>query len=307
MSQKTAGELKRLYWVAETTYGSIPTGALSWGADCISLKPKINFHNEPHILEGSRSFGEVTRDSYEVGFVVRGIARESTTGYDWRNLWAKYAFGETSGTPALAEHLSSFTAQTGTRRGTASDYNFYNGCKINSLTISSEKPGSLLEFEAEVYAQWITLAESKTISSGMQQKTIGADPSPVTSPVLTWNSALTLNSNTIHPDSWKFTVTNNLQRRYGIVVGDDSVVYPVAISLEEGIREIVVEMEMPYESTSYQLAKMSDSAVSMTIPIGGVVLNLQNGRYIVDDDAMPEYRQDLMTESIRLRFSSLSI
>lgn len=313
MAQYTAGEMKKLHYVPEVTYGVTPpvgdVPTLTWGANCESLKGKVATHKQFHILEASRSFGSTTSETWDAGFTVKAVAQLASGAYDWRKLWAVYGLGSTSG---LAEHLGSFTAQTGKVVGANQKYNWYNGCKITKLQIGAEKVGMPVGFEADVLARWFAKATTKAMT-GLQALTVGADPTNISTNVLCWNGALQYNLGgagltTWHPKSWKLIVDNHIERHYGNLTGADTNKYPVTWALNEGKRDIDFEVVVPHEDETWIDAKLASTAMTaVTIPLDTFTLTLSNGEILLEEDDLPEYKQDLMEETIKVKFKTLSI
>lgn len=306
MGQYTAGELDALYYVAESAFGTTPTGAQSFGGDIISLKPSVDLVKE-FILQGSnRSFGTATKGPYRAGFAASLYNRSAV---DWRTLFAAYAFGSTSG---LADHLGSFSALVGKKVGAAYKYNMYNGCKINKLVISSELPGKPWVFDVDVMAQWVSQSTTKSFT-GLQTVTMGAYPTEPAKPILTRlvNPQINLNAGGLAAFPVKkisLTVDNHLSRQPSCKVGADSADYPLDAgeAINEGIRDIIVDYTIDATNETYTNSKLADQAVTaLTIKVGAYTITLSGGVWEAND--LPELKQDLMEESGRIRFNALSI
>ena len=302
MAQYTAGQMKKFFYKAELTYGLMVATALVWGGEIISLNPAgTDLSPEFITLAGSRSFGDTVSGPKKVGFTLRALSRRTT--HDWTVFWMAYGGGSING---LADALGSFTAQFA--RGTT-NYNFYNGCKINKLSIIGEDYGKPVVFEAEVFAQWVNVATSKTLTA-LQSVTIGADPADITTGIITWDTKLTYNIGggavDWYPTTFKLTVDNHLERQMGIRVGADTAKYPVAIGLNEGGRDIILEVKQPAANETWQNAKIAGTAItSVTITIDTLVITLSNG--VLEANDLGEMKQDLMDETIKMRFKSLAI
>jgi hypothetical protein len=301
--------MKTLHYIAESSFGVTPATTLSWGANCGDLKGKFNKHHAFYPIEVGRSNFMPTTDSWDAGFSVKAVAQTVSGGYDWRQLWALYGMGATTG---LTDHLGSFSAQTGKTVGGTHKYNLYNGCKINKLTMSSERAGAPIMFEADVVAQWFAASTTKTYT-GLQSVTVGADPTTISTPLLCWSGALQRNIAagglvTWSPNNWKLTVDNKIKRHYGNIQGADAAWYSLAVALPEDEREIMFECTLPHEDETYIAAKMADSAMTaITIPVGAQTITLSNGTILLEDSDFPEYKQALMEEIVRVRFPTLSI
>ena len=315
MAQYSPGELKKFYFVPEVTYGTTPTDALTWGCDLVTLKPKVNANKEFHMLESSTygTYGAVTKGGWEIGFDMDGLAHAESGTYDWTDFWGVYGWGAAA---ALARHLGSFTAQVGKTVASSNYYDFYNGCKINKLTIKCDGPGKLIQFSADVMCRWVTQDTDKTIA-GLQALTVGANPTDITSAVLTWTGSSTINiagggAVAWYPRKWELVVDNHLERMMGNITGADSNQYSVTYALSEGLREITFTCDLPYEGETYTAAKLASSAITaIKITIDSTatapkVLTLTTGELLVDGDDWPEYGHKLMDEPVKIKFKSLT-
>ena len=306
MGQYTTGELDALYYVAESAYGTTPTGALSFGGDLLSLRPTVDLRKEWIMQGANRSFGTVTKGPYKAGFSASLYNRSAV---DWRTLFAAYAFGSTSG---LADHLGSFSALIGKKVGANYFYNMYNGCKISKLAISSELPGKPWVFDADVLAQHVVKSTTKAFT-GLQTVTMGAYPAEPAKPILTRlvQPQINLNAGGLAAFPTKkiaLTVDNHLVGQPGCKVGADSVDYPLDAgeNINEGDRDIIVDYTIDATNETYTNSKLADQAVTaLTIKVGAYTITLSGGVWEAND--LPELKQGLMEESGRVRFNALSI
>jgi hypothetical protein len=301
MATYTAGELKSLNWVNESAYGTIPTAALSWGGDIVSLTPSIDMKVQYLTASGSRAFNTTTKGAYDVGFSVKARARANATPYFWYNFWMLYGCGTTATT---ADHLGSFTAQVAKLVGASPYYNYFNGCKFNKFSINYVSPGEPIILEGDIWAQYVTPDTDKAMT-GIQAVTVGADAAEQTGAVLTWSAVSQVNIAagglaTWYPKTMKLTVDNHLERQYGHIG-----TYPVAIALTEGPRDIILEVTLPHNNETYTNAKLAGSAVTaVTLPIDGGTLTLGDGVWEAND--FPELKHDVMEESSRIRFKTIA-
>lgn len=310
MAAYTAGELQNLFYAPESSYGITPTSALTWGARLLSIKPRWDLAKQFDPLPGSRtSYGTMTTGARVAGATVRAYAKAVSGGYDWRNLWAVYALGSTSG---LAEHLPSFSMQIAQRVG-ASSYrrNLYNGCKVTKLDLAGTGVGLPLEFSAELIAQHIASSTSKAFT-GLQAVTVGADPAEISTPELKWTGTLQYNLGAglvaLRPDSWKLTVDNHMEAQPGNLPGASGGPYPLAAGagINEGLRDILFEWTQQANDETFINARLADTPISaVTIPIGANTVTLYEGTW--DQPELPERVQGLFKETYTLRFRSLSI
>ena len=299
----------------EVTYGTTPTDTLTWGCDAVTIKPKVNANKEFHSSQNATygTYTDVTRGGWEIGFALEGLAHAESGTYDWTDFWGVYGWGAAT---ELARHLGSFSAQVGKAVGSSRYYDFYNGCKINKLTIKCDGPGKLIQFGADVMCRWVTQDTDKTFA-GLQSVTVGANPSDITTAVLTWTGASTINiagggATAWYPRKWELVVDNHLERMMGNMTGADSNQYSVTYALSEGLREITFTCELPYEGETYTAAKLASSAITaIKITIDSTatapkVLTLTTGELMVDGDDWPEYKHELMDEPVRIKFKTLT-
>lgn len=308
MTAYTAGEIMPFDYVPEVTYGVTPTSALTWGCETIAIKGATDLKKQFIHLPGSRSFGATMTGMYEVGFNLKGYSRLTSGGYDWRNLWAHFAFGSTSG---LSDHLDSLTGQIGVNIASNYAYDFYNGAKINKLTMSSTATEKAILFDADFFAQYMTKKTSKVLT-GLQALTVGANPSAITTALVTWTTDPKINIaggglTTFRPDSWSLTVDNHLDRRPGNIVGNDTNKYPVCSGLDEGQRDIIFECKLPLEAETYSSAKLAGSAVTSLVlyDIDTWDITLANGEFEAND--FPELKHQVNDQTLKIRFKSLTI
>lgn len=302
----TAGELKKLYYVPEVTYGVTPVTALTWGGEIIELTPSTDMKVRINRISGTRGTFDATRDAAEIGLKVRAMTRAVSGGFDWRNLWAVYAYGAVG---ALTDHLGSFSMQALKTVGASNYYSQYSGCKVNKLTLDAPAPGEPWVFEADVIARWMQKATAKTIA-GLQNVVVGADPADITTSLLTWNGVSQYNIGsglvTWYPKSLKLTVDNAMQRQMGNVVGADAVKYSVPIGISEGPRDIMLEANLWYSDETLVNARIAGTAVTaVTIPMDAQTITLSNGVFMAND--FPTLKHDIMDETVKINFKSLTI
>jgi len=299
----TAGELKTGNYVLESVFGTIPTGALAYAGDTTALyntsDDGIQFLNLP----GSRSYGAHTHGPYKKACTYKAYSRVAA---EWKDFWAKYGMGATTG---LLDHLSSFTFTCDLYNGTTHVYQIYSGCKINKLTISWEKVGKVIEFEADIWAQWHQTANAKAIT-GLQNVTIAADASTPAGAILFMASNPQINIAAgglanLYAENAKLTIEQHLEREDGDKVGDDSVHYPTAIGIHENERDIIFECNAISKDQTYQDAMRAGSVVTaLTIVIDNETVTLSNGEF---EPSYAKYEQKVNREPIRIRFKTLAI
>lgn len=299
--------IKKFYYVPESTYGTTPTTALTWGCELDSFKPSVDWQTEM-IRTSGRDVTDFMDQSAKVSMTLRGRARALSGAYDWTKLFAVYGMGAVGG---LTDTLGSFTCQTCKVQGASTLYNFYNGCKISKLQISSDGPGKDIIFTADILAQYVVASTTKAIT-GLQALTVGADPTDIATSLLTWSGISQINVAAgglvnWHPRRWTFAIDNHLEPWQQNKTGADSANYALeAGQLPESDRDITLEVELPHESETYLNANIAKSAITaVTFPIGNKTLTLSNGRIVGGDS--PELKQSLLSETLRFQFKTLSI
>lgn len=306
MATYTAGELDSLQWVNESVYGTIPTGALSWAGDIISLKPSIDMSTEFLHATGSRAYNATARGMTKAGFSVECRARADASPYDWEDFWAVYGLGAASTT---AEHLGSFTAQVAKIVGATSYYNHYNGCKFNKFSIKGTAVGEPLVFGGDIMAQSISYGTSKNLTQ-IQTVTVGADAAEQTGATLRWNSICQINIAggglaNFFPKNWVFTCDNFLEAMPGHRA-NGATIYDVPVAIDEGRRDLTFTCTLPHGSETYTNAKIAGSAITaLTFGVGAMTVTLSTGEFVPNE--FPELKHDLMEETMTIKFKTIAI
>jgi len=306
MATYTAGELSSLNYVAESSYGTIPTGALSWAGDIISFKPSVDYSTEYLYATGSRTYNATARGMVRAGFNVECRARADASPYNWEDFWAVYGLGAESTT---ATHLGSFTASLHKLVGANYYYNVYNGCKMNKFSIQGTEVGRELVFGADVMSQYLSYSTSQNLTQ-VQTVTVGANAAEQAGATLRWNSICQINIAggglaNFFPKTWKFTCDNHLDSQPGHRA-NGATNYDVPIAIDEGIRELTFEFSIPHGSETYTNAKILDSAITaLTFKVGTKTVTLGTGSLVSND--LPELKHDLMEESVTIKFKTIAI
>lgn len=306
------GELRPLYGVKETNYGVTPASALDYLGELLSATPNIEPNQSVEYWSGGRSYAPASCvfERWDPALRVQVQPRVPAAGYAWMDGLVEGALGLTSGTEALGR-LPSYSMRVELTQGAVIGQYLYNGCKVNSLTISADKPGGRVLLDAELHASYISKVGAARAVTGLQALTLGAGEAPPSSPPLQWKAPTTLvaeSSRTIYPQRLSISIANNLQRQGGSVPGADSAGYSLTTALHEGRREISAEVELYLEDLVIMDEMLANQAVaSLSTVIGGKSVTLQGGHYIVDGGAWPELRHDVMTQTVRMRFSSVAV
>ena len=178
------------------------------------------------------------------------------------------------------------------------------------MVIRAPGPGRLVEFEADVVAQYVTPDTDKSIT-GLQTVTVGANPSDITTARVNWAGISQINIAAAglanwYPDEWSLTIDNHLKAHLGTRVGADSNKYQVAIGLDEGPTDIIFECKLPLENETYTNAKLAGSVITaLTLPVDNKTVTLSTGYFEAND--LPTLQHDILSQSIKARFKSLSI
>ena len=305
MAAYTAGQKFCRGYQTEITYGVMQASTLLWAGELIKFKPMLSPKREYHIYPSSRAFSAATSGPLEEGFTAEFHSRAAA---EWKAFYAYYGMGASTTT---ADALpAGFTMLFDIYDGTTHRYKTYNGCKINKLEIEGTGVGQALIFRIEVFAQHHDETSTKVLNT-VQSVTIGGDSTTPGGATLIWTANHTINiaaggAVAIYPEKFKFTLHNHLTRQNGIVTGSDTLLYPVAVAQDEGIRDITYEAELIAQNTTYEAAKTLNSLVTaLTIPIDDETITLSNGYFTGDDH--PEYSQDVNREPIKINFKTLAI
>lgn len=291
----TAGDLTPVTIQTESTYGTgsgtdILYGDVAEGGNFTfkdTANPYINWRY------GSRSFdpSDYVTQQKDAGFSASLEVRDDT---GWGQI-ITHAVGTgdtTVGDPVLPSRTEEIYVVDGNKwRGRT-----YSGCKTNKLTISADAPGGVVRFEEEVLA-------SKSTSAMLNAAKAIWTTSPA--PAVQWMNGITVSGNDIYPQSFKLTITNNLDRvRVPNGSGD-----AITGALLEGRREIEIEADVWMEDLSYIANAINNSNItgSVVITLGidyPVTLTLSGCKYMADG-TLPSLIQDKQRQTIRMRAANL--
>jgi|GEM_PF-4316291 len=316
MTARGPGNLKSLYWLAESVYGTTPNTQQQFGLKTKSCTFKIDPGQLIDYWPDDKHYAQAAcvNTLMEAAFSVKGNALVNASGYDWRQPLLEGALGALGGTSALGE-LPSYSMIVEDSKGSNYGRFLFNGCKVNQLVMSVTKPGDEILFEAEIMAQYAALAGGSppTAVTGLQSLTLGAQEAPPSSMVLQWAYPWTLTPNgvapfTIFPKSWKMTVKNNLTRGPGSKTGADGSQYHLTQQLHEGVQEIELEAVLFVEDLTHISNMLANKKVdSLSTQIGGNTIALTNGNYIVGSDSWPELVQDVHEHTVKWRFTGVTV
>lgn len=293
----TAGDVTPVTIKTESTYGS-PTGTSILYGDVaeggnITLKDTPN----PYLSwrYGSRSFNPdnyVTQQNdaaFSASLEVRDVA-------GWKQI-IEYATG--AGGTTNEALLDSRTAEIYVKTG-ATEWKgrAYNGCKTDKLTISADAPGGIVKFEEEVMAK---RSSTSTITAAISAWTD-------THRAVQWMNGVTLNGADIYPQSFKLTITNNLERNREMnALGATT----LTGALLEGRREMELEMDVWMVDLTEINNNISNATVTGNIEIilglaNRVKLTLSGLKYMADGNNTPII-QDKQRQTIRFRVSAMTV
>ncbi|OPZ32179.1 MAG: hypothetical protein BWY99_02836 [Synergistetes bacterium ADurb.BinA166] len=306
------GELKALYGVKEVSYGVTPTSALDYLGELLSATPAIEPNQSVENWSGSRSYAPASCvfERWDPAVKVAVEPRVNMAGYDWLDGLMEGALGLATGTEALGR-LPSYSILVELTQGSTLGQYLMNGAKVNSLTLSVDKPGGKVRLDAELWGQYLKKLGAARALTGLQALTVGANEAAPTTLPLQWKAPVTLNagsSRTIYPQSLKFSIKNGLTRQGENKVGADAANYAVTGQLHEGKREITVEAELYLEDLVIFDELLANQAItSLATVIGGDTITFGSGHYIVDGGAWPELKNDVMTHNVKMRFSAVTL
>lgn len=308
------GELRPLYGVREIEYGKTPPDALAYLAELESVTPNIDANQLVEQWSGDRSYAPASCvfERWDPALKIIALPRAPSAGYDWRDGLIEGALGSIGGTSPL-DRLPSYSMLVEMSQGAANVGRYlYNGCKANTLALTVDKPGGRVVLEAELFASYITKVGASGAVTGLQELTLNvAEAAPSSSPPLQWKSPMTLEAGTtrtIYPQRIRLEVRNGMQRQGANVPGADGAGYALTAALHEGRREIAAEVELYLEDMITVDEMLANQSIgSLSTVIGGQEVTLRDGHYIVDADAWPALRHDVMTHTVRMRFSAVTI
>ena len=290
----TAGDISPVTIKTESTYGS-PTGtAVLYGDIAEGGNITIKSTPNPYISwrYGSRSFNAsnyVTQQK-DAAFSASLEVRDKS---GWEKI-IEYATGSggTSGDPLLASRSEEFYIKTGASAW--SGYVFY-GCKTDKLTISADAPGGIVKFEEDVLASTGAAYNINTAIGAWSDNT----------PAVQWLSGMTIGSTEIYPQSFKLSITNNLER-----VRTASIVTTKTEGLLEGRREIELEADIWMVDLQRIVDSINNNSVSnIVLTLGStaeVSLTLSGVKYMCDGNNTPLI-QDKQRQTLRFRATDIAV
>lgn len=294
MGIKTAGALKAMQYIVESTYGTVPSGQLAFAGKMQGQDPVNNFEIETFGADGSRTTELVTFGKKESGFKAElGIYRNSGT-YSWTDL-LELAIGQSGENRG---DIDSFSALI---EAASDQFYLYKGCKINSLALAGAGVGAQVIASLDVLS--MTADEPKTTKNAL---ITNADATvPALNPVThnTYPQISLSGGTTIPAMSYNISFGNNLIQKEGIVNGvplkAGSLMYP------GDLLDISLEYTVASTSLMWDKLKMAGtSGFTVTHDIGGYRLTFLDCWFPGSD--MPSRSQSGYDETLSIKASDVS-
>jgi len=305
MAYHQPGDLGMLTYRAEATPGVIQTGSRSWGGITVKLGNERDDQLEFIILPEDRGYGATSKGPTKNGCTIDFHCRAGGSYGDWRDFWAKYVLGDRTGPTAT---LPTFTLIVYVK--SATKYEVYTGCKVNKGVISGTKPGAILEFSMQIFAQDHAIESGNAPPStfnitDIQNVTVGAAPSEPTESPLFWAQNLKVNYAggglaTEYFQKWSATIDNHLIRDDGIKTWYDNTTHAQSIALFEEEREIIFEGTVKLKGATNDYFKIAGSNVVVSIPIDDDWMSLSGG--IIVPNNFRDLSQKAGEENLTMRF-----
>lgn len=294
MGYKTAGALKALQYITETTFGTTPSTQLAYGGKLASLDTTNSHEIETVVGDGTRAVELVTWGRQTCGFTAElGIYRDSGA-YSWTQ-WLELALGA-SGEDRL--DIDSFSAYV---EASPDQHYMWQGSKIDSLALAATNVGSAVTATVTAVSMLQSLAETKAELLSNAAATIPA-LNPVTHnayPIYVNGST----SITIPATSYTITISNALTSIEGIV--DGTALSAGSGIIPDGALDIRLDYTVPSTSLVWDRLKYAETeGFSITHRIGGYDLTFEDC-WLPGDD-MPSRSQAVYDESIGIQARDVS-
>lgn len=253
MGIKVPGSLGGLQYIEEESYGVLPSTDLKYLGFFNTMKDTSDRAVITMQADGNRSFDTSADGIRSAGYSGNIALFKIESPYDWTNVLT------------LANNPSGDLPSFSTLVKLASDqYVLYNGCKMDSVTLKADAPGSPISADVTVRAMRLNPQQStRTGYAG-----IGAEATGPTKDTIIYNAYPTTNIEgvaSIPAKSFSVTVSNNLSAQEGIV---SNVALSAGNGLIPGKCEIsaeftVVSKDMDWDNR--KLAGQHGFNISMTI------------------------------------------
>lgn len=293
MGIKTAGALRPLQYIVESSFGVLPSGQLQYGGKLNTQSQTNSFDIETFCEDGSRTVGLRTWGQQESGFSAEVGTYLDSGSYSWIHL-LELALGESGDARG---DIDSFSALF---QAAPDQFYLYRGCKVNNLTLAASGVGRAMMATIDAVAMRGDAGSTK------EELLTNADAeipqlNPVTHnkyPELTMDSGIT-----VPAMSYNISIANNLIQKEGIVDGKalkgGSLIYPGDM--------LGITLEYTVASTSLMWDRLKMAATDgfdVTHQIGGYVLTFEDC-WIPGDD-MPSRSQSGYDETLTINASNVS-
>ena len=298
----TAGDLQRIIWVEETTYGTTPVNGWKNGPQTLNLTPVNNQGKNELFWGGRRSFVSAAYTEQRRSTRFKMTSNEEMRA-DWTSPLLTGVLGTPQGTELLG-YLPSFSMIVGVGKERV----LYCGCKVNSLKITADSPKAILQTETELVCKYVEPIDTNGIVNGLQGLTLGAMPSATNYPAVQVMPPIMLDGKRINPIAWTFSVENNLVSEDGGETGADHEMHAVSVNVLEGARSIMFECELYLYDLSFLKDRLANKEIAtLSFGLGNKRINLLNGRYVVDGGDENMFEQAQMKQKLRMIFESVVV
>lgn len=294
MGIKTAGALKPLQYIEESTFGTLPSGAFSYGGKLSSQSQSNTYDIETFVSDGSRTTELVNFAAQEVGFDVELGTYLDDGAYSWTYL-LDLALGSSSARSDIPSFSALFEAAP-------DQYYLYRGCKVDSLTLTASGVGKAVIASVGAKAMIGKAGSTKAELCSNADATIPA-LNPVTHncyPTITLGSDIT-----VPAMSWSIAIANGLTLKEGIVDGKPlkagSLIYP------DGMLDITLEYTVASTSLVWDRLKMladEQSRFTVTHKVGEYTLTFSSCWFSADD--LPTRGQSGYDETVTIKASDVT-
>jgi len=292
MAIKTPGSLGALQYVVESTYGTTPSTALSYIGFMNTMQESGGSDEEEQLKDGSRIFDTVLHRVKSAGFSAKlSMFRDQSTNYYLKSL-VNMAYAPNA-------DLTSFSALMKIAQG---EYAAFQGCKIDTLAIGADRVGDKVTADVTVKALK-ALDHSGTKPTGWGNENTG--PTTKTPIIYDAYASATINGNakTINARSFRYTISNNLEEKEGIMSGT---AYAAGNGLVPGVTEVELEYSLLSADSEWDNLKLAHAdGITITHTIGAHTYTFSNC-YIITEDH-PSRSQSSYDETVRFKAGSMSV
>ena len=306
-------DVKKTFWLPEAAYGATPAvgveAELYYLGEVYDFVPDINLNPEESLFE-DRAFTDVDYGPYEYGFQMQAKVRQGDGTWDPADFWALYSLGAADGRAADGL-LDSFSLIT---RKSTNKYVLWNGCVMDAMSITSPGVGKSLLFQAICRSRFADRAAT-TAFTGLQDVTIGADPTPPTTKFIKWlGTALTIDygagaANLSGVETWKLDIKNNIAHELFEATPDSGTDdFPVVEQFDEQGFDCTVDITRFHRDESvFDEARDMTEDITLTIPIDDAVWTLSGGYFPKVTAPGHKTGKERLMESFQLKFNAVAI